>query len=111
VDSSLSTAPSVLSAETPAARGRRPEFTDDPMVDRLYSISLALIAELAATRARMDTLERVLSQRAVVPADAIEAYEASPDEQQARARMHQEYLERIFHQSQTGSSATSEAQL
>lgn len=105
MDSSLTPSSNGLSAETPAARGRRPEFTDDPMVDRLYSISLALIAELAITRARVDTLERVLAQRQLVPADAIEGYLATPEEQQARARMHQDYLERIFHQSQTGTSA------
>ena len=44
-------------ASTPA-RGRRPEFTDDPMVDRLYSVALVLSAELAVTRLRLDALER-----------------------------------------------------
>lgn len=102
MDSSLSSPANVSAIDSPAARGRRPEFTDDPMVDRLYSISLALIAELASTRARMDTLERVLTQRAVMPADAIECYVTTPEEQQARARMHQDYLERIFHQSLSG---------
>lgn len=91
-----------MTVDSLTARGRRPQFSDDPLVDRLYSLSLALIAELATTRARMDTLERVLAQRELVPSDAIEAYETTPEEQQARARMHQEYLERIFHQSQTG---------
>lgn len=86
----------------PAARGRRPEFTDDPMVDRLYSLSLALVAELAVTRARLDTLERVLARRELVPADAIETYETTPEEQQARAQMHQDYLARLFHQAKAG---------
>lgn len=86
----------------PAARGRRPEFTDDPMVDRLYSLSLALVAELAVTRARLDTLERVLTRRELVAADDMDTYETTPEEQEARAQMHQEYLARVFHQAKAG---------
>lgn len=80
-------------------RGRQPQFTDDPMLDRLYSISLALVAELAATRARVDTLERVLARNEVIAADAIDRHEFSAEDEQARADMHQRYLERLFRQS------------
>lgn len=80
-------------------RGRQPQFTDDPMLDRLYSISLALVAELAATRARVDTLERVLARNEVIAADAIDRHEFSAEDERARADMHQRYLERLFRQS------------
>ena len=80
-------------------RGRHPQFTDDPMLDRLYSISLALVAELAATRARVDTLERVLARKEVIAADAIDRHEFSAEDEHARAEMHQRYLERLFRQS------------
>jgi hypothetical protein len=80
-------------------RGRQPIFTDEPMLDRLYSISLALIAELAATRARVDTLERVLAKRELITADAIDRHEFSAEDEQARAQMHQRYLQRLFRQS------------
>jgi hypothetical protein len=81
----------------PAARGRRPEFTDDPMLDRLYSVTLALVAELAVTRARLDTVERLLDRRSVVGAEDIEAYRpADAAEAEARSRLHAEYLERVF---------------
>lgn len=42
------------------AKGRRPAFFDEPAMDRLYSLSLALMAELSATRERLDTVERLL---------------------------------------------------
>lgn len=77
-------------------RGRRPEFTDDPMVDRLYAITLALVAELSVTRARMDTLERLLDRKGLVGANEIETF--TPDESEAakRSEIQQQYLDRIF---------------
>lgn len=81
----------------PAPRGRRPEFTDDPMLDRLYSVTLALVTELAVTRARLDTLERLLARRGTLGADEIESFRAADAaETEARSRLHAEYLERVF---------------
>ena len=78
------------------ARGRRPEFTDDPMLDRLYSVTLALVAELAVTRSRLDTVERLLARRgALDPAD-IDAFRPDPAAAEARGRLQAEYLERVF---------------
>ena len=80
-----------------AARGRRPEFTDDPMLDRLYSVTLALVTELAVTRTRLDTVERLLARRAVLSAEEIEAFRAADAaEVEARSRLQAEYLERVF---------------
>lgn len=77
-------------------RGRRPEFTDDPMLDRLYGVTLALVSELAVTRARLDTLERLLDRKAVLPTASIESFSPAADEADARARMHEQYLERVL---------------
>lgn len=80
-----------------AARGRRPEFTDDPMLDRLYSVTLSLVTELAVTRTRLDTVERLLARRAVLSAEDIETFRAAdPAEAEARSRLQAEYLERVF---------------
>ena len=77
-------------------RGRRPEVTDDPMLDRLYAITLALVAELSVTRARVDTLERLLDRKGLVGANEIETF--TPDESEAakRGEIQQQYLDRIF---------------
>ena len=82
-------------ASTPA-RGRRPEFTDDPMVDRLYSVALVLSAELAVTRLRLDALERVLDRGEVVARKSVEDFRPEPHEAAERARLQREYLDRVF---------------
>lgn len=77
-------------------RGRRPEFTDDPMLDRLYAITLALVTELSVTRARLDTVERLLDRKGVVGSNEVEQF--TPDESEAtkRGEIQQQYLDRIF---------------
>ncbi len=79
-----------------AARGRRPEFTGDPMVERLFGITLALTAELAVTRERLDTLERVLSSHDRLDRDDIEGFRPCTDEVAERNSLQQEYLARVF---------------
>jgi len=82
-----------------AAPGRRPDspqFTADPMVDRLYGVTLALVAELAVTRTRLDTLERVLAGRGVVGEADIDQYRADELAQEQRSQLHAEYLARVL---------------
>lgn len=61
------------------AKGRRPAFFDEPAVDRLYSLSLALMAELSATRERLDTVERLLEAGGSLRRQDVENY--APDRQ------------------------------
>lgn len=85
----------IQSAAQPA-RGRRPEFTGDPMTERLFGITLALTAELAITRERLDTLERVLRRGGFIDATAIERFEPTAADAAARGQWHEEYLARVF---------------
>lgn len=85
----------VLLAAQPAS-GQRPEFTGDPLVERLFGITLALTTELAVTRERLDTVERLLERHAVLAGADIESYRPDPAVVAARAEAHQEYLARIF---------------
>ena len=66
------------------AKGRRPEYFQDPAVDRLYSLTLALAAELSATRERLDTVERMLESKGAIARAEIEVY--APDKQAADER-------------------------
>jgi len=61
-----------------AARGPRPEFFDDGSSDTLLAMNVALLTELMVTRERLDTLERLIEARGLVPRADIDAYE--PDE-------------------------------
>lgn len=78
------------------AKGKRPNYFDDPMQDTAYSVTLALAAELAAARERIDTLERLLVESGVLDANAVDSYE--PDEAAGQARQTEQmaYSARIF---------------
>ena len=60
------------------ARGRRPSYTSDAHVDKLYAIVMALAGELSVVRERLDTVERLLAAKAVVSTHDIENH--VPDE-------------------------------
>ena len=79
-----------------SSKSTLPQFTDDPMLDRLYGVTLALVAELAVTRTRLDTLERVLARREVVSGEEIETFVPDTAEADARGRLQAEYVERVL---------------
>lgn len=66
------------------AKGRRPDYFDDPATDRLLSMVLALLGELSVTRERLDTVERLLAASGTLDPAAVEAF--APDGEAARAR-------------------------
>lgn len=66
------------------AKGRRPDYFDNAAIDRLYSLTLAMAAELSATRERLDTIERLLEAGGTVSREAIENY--TPDAAAGRER-------------------------
>ena len=66
------------------AKGQRPAFFDQPALDRLYSLTLALAAELSATRERLDTVERLLEAGGSLRRSDVEDY--APDRAAGRER-------------------------
>lgn len=56
------------------AKGRRPDYFDDPAIDRLFSLAMALTAEVSVLRERLDTVERLLEARGGINRADIEAY-------------------------------------
>jgi len=79
-----------------AASGKRPHFFGDADVDRLLTIVWAMAAELAVTRERLDTVERLLAERELLDRAQIDAYR--PDETAAaeRGRWQIEYIARLL---------------
>jgi hypothetical protein len=78
------------------AKGKRPQFFDDPAVERVLAITMALITELAVARERIDTLERVLMAKGLLGADDIERYQPNAAAQTARDLMGREYIARVL---------------
>jgi hypothetical protein len=79
-----------------AAGGKRPLFFDHPDTDRLISIILALAGELAVTRERLDTVERLLANKRLLQPEEIDGYRPDDVAAEARGRWHLEYLARVF---------------
>jgi len=78
------------------AKGKRPQFLDDPAVERVMSITLALAGELSVARERIDTLERLLVQRGVLGAGDIDAFAPDTAALAARDAWGREYIARIL---------------
>lgn len=65
-------------------KGFRADYTGDFATERLMSITLAVMGELAVTRERLDTVERLLAAAGVLDRGAIEQY--APDAAAAAER-------------------------
>ena len=82
-----------LSSAKPA--GKRPYFMDPP-VERVLNILMTTVQELAVTRERLDTLERLLEAKGVFDRAGIEAFAPTPDQAAERGLWMQEYLNRVL---------------
>jgi hypothetical protein len=94
------------------ARGQRPNFFEDPAVDKLLGIVLGLAQEVAVLRDRVDTMERVMERKGSVSRADIEAFVPDAAAAAERANVRAEYLGRVFrvlqHEAGTYSSTQSE---
>ena len=55
-------------------KGKRPYFFDDPAVERVLAIVMAVTQELAVTRERLDTIERLLEKNGALKRADIDTY-------------------------------------
>jgi len=78
------------------AKGKRPEYFDDPALDRLYSVVFALAAEVSALRERQDTVERLLEKNGSLSREDIEAFMPTRGEGEERALATKAYVSRIM---------------
>ncbi len=78
------------------AKGKRPQYFDDPATDRLLAIVMTLAGELSVTRARLDALERVLAADGRLDRAAVANY--APDTAAAAERHadREAYVRRIM---------------
>jgi hypothetical protein len=75
--------------------GKRPYFLD-PEVERVLAITMVVVQELAVARERIDTLERLLAERGLLPSGAVDAFTPTAEEAIERSRWMQEYLARVL---------------
>lgn len=91
------------------AKGERPRYFDDPAVDRVLSIAMAVAGEVAVLRERLDTVERLLEAKGTLTRADIEAYQ--PDRQAGRERglLHKAFIARVLRGVQQDAEAIAEA--
>ncbi|MEM5518291.1 hypothetical protein WNY37_15125 [Henriciella sp. AS95] len=77
------------------AAGKRPWFLDED-VETVLAITLSVSQELAVSRQRVDTLERLLEEKGVLTREEIDSY--TPDRKAAEERglWSQEYIARVL---------------
>lgn len=85
-----------VAASGKRAKGQRPEFFENPALDRLYSVVFALAGEVSALRERQDTVERLLDQRGTISREDIESYEPDRTAGEERALATRAYIARIM---------------
>ena len=76
-------------------KGRRVVPGQDPRVDTLLGMVMALTSELAVLRERLDTHERLAAQGKVATPEAIAAFVADAATEQARAAKRKRMIEKV----------------
>jgi len=74
----------------------RQSYFDASDVDRVMSVLLALVSEVAAIRERLDTHERLAGIGAPASVEAVEAYRADDVAEDQRDTWRDAYIRRLF---------------
>ncbi len=78
------------------ARGTKPTYFDNPGVDKLVAICMALAGEISVVRDRLDSHERLAQDQQWPTPEALEAIQVSDDVAVARQERRDEFVERVF---------------
>jgi hypothetical protein len=76
--------------------GKRPYFFDDPAVERVLAITMAVAQEVAVVRERLDTIERLLEKKGSLTRADIDAYTPDPASATERAEWQRMYISRVL---------------
>ena len=83
------------------AKGNRPQYFEDPAIDKVLSITMALAGEVAVLRDRADATERLLEAGQPVTREALDNYVPDPKVREERDAWREVYLGnilRVIHQ-------------
>jgi hypothetical protein len=77
-------------------QGKRPYFFDDPAVERVLAITMAVAQEVSVLRERLDTIERLLEKNGSLSRADIDAYAPDADSARERAEWQRMYIARVL---------------
>lgn len=78
------------------AKGVRPSYFEDPAIDKILSITLALAGEVAVLRDRLDSVERLAEAGQPIGPGAVDAFQATPDIRAARDQWREGFLDVVL---------------
>ncbi|MCC5663565.1 hypothetical protein LC653_06385 [Nostoc sp. CHAB 5784] len=78
------------------AKGKRPVYLDNPQIDKLLAIVMALTGEVSVLHERLDTIKRLLEAKSILSATEIEAYEPDGKVIKEREQWRAEYIARVL---------------
>lgn len=78
------------------AKGKRPDYFDDPAIDRLVSLAMSLAGEVSVLRERLDTIERLLEASGTLRREDIDAFVPDAPAGEARGEATKAYVARIM---------------
>jgi len=78
------------------AKGPRPQYFENPAIDQLHAIVLAMSAEIAVLYDRCDALERMLAAKGIVEPGAVDSYEPGEPAREERALKREALINRLF---------------
>ena len=77
-------------------KGERPTFFEDPGIDRLWWVMLAMLGEVTTLRDRLDVHERLAARHGLYTADNVDSFEPTPEEALARTLEREALVERTL---------------
>ena len=78
------------------AKGKRPQYFNDPNMDQMHAMIIALATEVSVLTDRFDTNERVLDQKGTLTRADIENWEPNEDEWTERRGNREALIRRLF---------------
>ena len=78
------------------SKGQRPYFFNSKETERVFNITMAVAAEVAVLRERLDTIERLLEKKGILNTAEIETFVPTDEEAELRQLWHSRYTARIL---------------
>ncbi len=78
------------------SKGGRPYFLNSAETERVMNIAMAIAAEVAVIRERIDTMERLLEAKGILKQSEIEMFVPNDEQAEERQLWHARYAARIL---------------
>ena len=78
------------------AKGKRPQYFEDPAVDKLHLMLMAVMEELSVTKDRMDTIKRMIEDKGLFKRNSIDNFKPTPEAEIERTQQRLQYISRVM---------------